>query len=76
MDFSAPTTLHRQMPGDPSDRRLIIEGPFAEIITEFMQRPEAERSQYSATIGGLVYNHRELRDLVRYLNFADAGNFA
>jgi hypothetical protein len=65
MDFSAPTTLHRQRPGSPLEP--ITEGSFAEMVTEFMQKPEAQRNQYSAVIGGLVYNHRELQDLVRYL---------
>jgi hypothetical protein len=66
MDFSGACTLHRQEPGNPSDQ-LITEGSFAEIVTEFMQRPEAQRNEYSAVIGGLVYDHRELQDLVRYL---------
>jgi hypothetical protein len=65
MDFGASTTLHRQRPGSPLE--LITEDSFAEIVTEFMQTPEAQRNQYSAVIGGLVYDHRELQNLVRYL---------
>jgi hypothetical protein len=75
MDFSAPATLHQQQPGNPSDR-LTTDGSFAEIAAAFMQKSEAQPIQYSAMIGGLVYNHRELQDLVRYLNLADAGDRA
>jgi hypothetical protein len=75
MDFSVPATLHEQRPGNPSDR-LTSEGSFAEIIAEFMKKPEAQRNRYSAMIGGLAYNYRELQDLVRYLNLADASDCA
>jgi hypothetical protein len=75
MDFSAPAAMHQQQPENPSDR-LTTEGSFAETVAALMQKPEAQRIQYSAMIGSLVYNHRELQDLVRYLNLADAGDRA
>jgi hypothetical protein len=63
MSWNDNYSLHRKRPGAEEDR-LIASGSKSEMVRQFRNLPESQRSQYSMMQGGMRWNYLEI-DTIR-----------